>query len=147
VKVRPVTGVAAVDRLGRLLLVQRSDDGTWGLPGGGLEPGESWSDAAVRECREETGWLVQLTGRLGIYSEPDSQIHVYPDGCRRHFVGVVFTAKVLQQVTEPGRGVGRGRFLRPPRPTRTTVRTRRTGACRPRLIGSSAVHPKAADVQ
>jgi len=101
VKVRPVTGVAAVDRLGRLLLVQRSDDGTWGLPGGGLEPGESWSDAAVRECREETGWLVQLTGLLGIYSEPDSQIHVYPDGRRRHFVGVVFTAKVLQQVTDP----------------------------------------------
>ena len=42
-----------------VLLVQRSahgdNPGTWALPGGALEPGETPEQAALREAREETG--------------------------------------------------------------------------------------------
>ena len=38
-----------------LLLQRRADNGLWGLPGGGVEPGESVTEALVREVREETG--------------------------------------------------------------------------------------------
>ena len=43
------------DNAGRVLLIQRSDNGHWALPAGAMELGESIADCAVREVREETG--------------------------------------------------------------------------------------------
>ena len=50
-----------------VLLVRRADDGTWGLPGGWVEPGESPAAAAVRETAEETGLDVEPIGLVGVY--------------------------------------------------------------------------------
>ena len=91
----PTASVVIRDRDGRLLLVKRADDGTWCLPGGRLEPGESWTECAVRECREETGLTVALLGLFGVYSEPRDQVHTYPDGDRIQCTAVVFSAEVL----------------------------------------------------
>lgn len=102
---RPVSGVVAMDRDGLVLLVQRADDGSWGLPGGGVEPGESWAAAAARECLEETGWRVELRGVFGVYSDPQTQVHTYPDGRQVHFVGVVFHAEAVEQGGSPGEEV------------------------------------------
>jgi 8-oxo-dGTP diphosphatase len=88
--IRPVAGVVLRDDDGRILLIRRRGEGTWGIPGGGVEPGESWASAALRECREETGWTATMDGLLGVYSDPTTQVHRYPDGSVRHFVGVVF---------------------------------------------------------
>ncbi|HEY6316298.1 MAG TPA: NUDIX domain-containing protein [Acidimicrobiia bacterium] len=83
--------VAVVDD--RILLVRRTDDGRWCLPGGRVEFGESIEACARREFAEETGQAVELTGLLGVYSRPDDQIHRYPDGELVHFVGVVFEGR------------------------------------------------------
>ncbi|MFF5084022.1 NUDIX domain-containing protein [Actinoplanes sp. NPDC000266] len=48
-------GVLVRDDRRRVLLQQRSDDGTWSMPGGTVEPGEHLEEAARRELREETG--------------------------------------------------------------------------------------------
>ncbi|GAB4067300.1 NUDIX hydrolase [Ancylobacter sonchi] len=57
--VRPVAAVlAVVIRDARLLLVRRAnppDQGRWGYPGGRIEWGEPFRDAALRELMEETG--------------------------------------------------------------------------------------------
>ncbi len=101
VVLRPVAGVVARDADGHVLLVRRRDDGTWGLPGGGVEAGETWAQAAVRECREESGWDVRVDGLLGVYSDPATQVHRYPGGAQRHLVGVVVTAVALRRVGAP----------------------------------------------
>lgn len=54
----------------QVLLTQREDFEVWCLPGGGVDPGESVAQAAVREALEETGLEVQLTRLVGVYSRP-----------------------------------------------------------------------------
>ncbi|MCQ8239912.1 NUDIX hydrolase [Rhizosaccharibacter radicis] len=65
---RPVVGcLAVVIRDGAALLVRRAkppDQGRWGFPGGHVERGERFADAAVRELREETGVVAEPAGLL-----------------------------------------------------------------------------------
>ncbi|WP_308283497.1 NUDIX domain-containing protein [Pseudonocardia nigra] len=65
----PVVVATALQRGGRLLVAQRTRPpalaGRWELPGGRVEAGESEPDAVVRECREELGVPVRVTGRIG----------------------------------------------------------------------------------
>jgi 8-oxo-dGTP diphosphatase len=60
---RVVVGVALYDGAGRVLAGRRREGG-WEFPGGKVEPGERQRAAAVRECAEELGVRVALSGRL-----------------------------------------------------------------------------------
>ncbi|MDO3411244.1 NUDIX domain-containing protein [Saccharibacillus sp. CPCC 101409] len=89
-----VTGGAVIrDGAGCLLLQQRSDYGAWGLPGGGMEPGETIEQTMRREVLEETGLEVTDCSLLGIYTGPRMR-YEYPDGGRVVFVMFIFEAKV-----------------------------------------------------
>ena len=56
---------------GKILLTRREDFEVWCLPGGAVDPGESIAQAAVREALEETGFEVELTSMVGVYSRPE----------------------------------------------------------------------------
>jgi ADP-ribose pyrophosphatase YjhB (NUDIX family) len=58
---------AVVIREGRILLIQRGDDGLWAMPGGGVDVGETLAEAAVRELHEETGLTGTATRLLGVW--------------------------------------------------------------------------------
>jgi ADP-ribose pyrophosphatase YjhB (NUDIX family) len=92
--IRP--GVAAVIVTADGVLLQRRDDnGKWGLPGGGVEPGESVRVAIIREVREETGLDVEPVRLVGVYSDPaHHQIVTYPDGNVIHYVSSVFECAI-----------------------------------------------------
>ena len=57
----------AIIQLGKIVLIKREDFEVWALPGGGIEPGESIVQAAIREAKEETGLDVKLTRLVGLY--------------------------------------------------------------------------------
>jgi ADP-ribose pyrophosphatase YjhB (NUDIX family) len=76
----PVTGTSIIPILpdGRIVLIQRRDNGKWGLPGGMVNWGEDIATTIHRELEEETGLEVSKIRRLvGIYSSPerDRRIH------------------------------------------------------------------------
>jgi ADP-ribose pyrophosphatase YjhB (NUDIX family) len=66
----PSVNVVLVNDADEILLIRRSDNGNWAVPGGGIDLGESVRQAAVREAREETGIECEITGIVGIYSDP-----------------------------------------------------------------------------
>src|SRR6266545_7899789 len=59
-----------LNQKGEVLLVLRQDFRIWALPGGGLEPNETWEQAAVRETLEETGYEVEILQYVGEYWRP-----------------------------------------------------------------------------
>ena len=75
----PSTTAVVQDSVGHIVLVRRKDNDLWALPGGGMEPGESIEDTAVREVLEETGLVVEVTGLIGVYTNPH-HVMEYSDG-------------------------------------------------------------------
>ena len=68
-----VAAYAVVVARGRLLLTQLADHtgapGRWNLPGGGLDPGESATEAVVREVAEETGQVVDRVRLVDVMTQ------------------------------------------------------------------------------
>ncbi|MGH9076312.1 MAG: NUDIX hydrolase [Acidimicrobiales bacterium] len=88
----PAVTAVVVDQQQRLLLIHRVDNDRWALPGGGIELGESVSDAVVREVNEETGIEVEVSNIVGIFSDPDHVI-AYDDGEVRQQFSLAFGAR------------------------------------------------------
>jgi ADP-ribose pyrophosphatase YjhB (NUDIX family) len=91
----PSTNVVVVNDDGMILLIRRTDNGNLALPGGGMDLGESLPHAAVREVKEETGLDVEITGLVGIYTNPRHLIEYTSDGEVRQEFSVVFTARPI----------------------------------------------------
>lgn len=61
----------------QVLLVRRTDDGYWELPGGRVDVGESATTTVVREVYEEAGVRIRVTALAGVYSDP-GHVLAYP---------------------------------------------------------------------
>jgi ADP-ribose pyrophosphatase YjhB (NUDIX family) len=81
-----VTVATVIEQDGRFLLVEEENPAMAHLvinqPAGHVEAHERLEDAARRETLEETGWTVELTALLGMYTYTPSactQSHLLPD--------------------------------------------------------------------
>lgn len=97
----PSANVVVVNEAGELLLIHRSDNDNWALPGGAMDLGESPVDTAVRETLEETGITSEVTGLVGIYTDPKHVILYTSDGEARQEFSVVFTARPISGTPTP----------------------------------------------
>ena len=59
-----------LDDSNRVLLIRRTDNSLWAIPGGAQDFGEYIAQTAVRETKEETGVDIEVTGLVGIYRTP-----------------------------------------------------------------------------
>ncbi|WP_329174691.1 NUDIX domain-containing protein [Streptomyces decoyicus] len=89
-----VPSVTAVvrDAEGRLLLIHKTDNDLWALPGGGHDVGESIAESVVREVSEETGIDVSVDDIIGLYTDP-RHVMAYDDGEVRQQFSICFHAR------------------------------------------------------
>jgi ADP-ribose pyrophosphatase YjhB (NUDIX family) len=76
----------------RILLIHRTDNGEWAVPGGYMEPGESLTEGCEREVLEETGLRVKVKRLVSVNSDPHILLE-YPDGNRWQLVVLHFEAE------------------------------------------------------
>ncbi len=68
----PSVNVVVVNDADEMLLIRRTDNGNWAVPGGAIDLGESVAQAAVRETLEESGVECAITGMSGSTPTPST---------------------------------------------------------------------------
>jgi 8-oxo-dGTP pyrophosphatase MutT (NUDIX family) len=89
----PSVNVVVTNDAGEILLIRRTDNDNWSLPGGAMDLGESLSQAGIRETKEETGIDCEITGLVGIYTDPKHVLHYTSNDEVRQEFTVVLTGR------------------------------------------------------
>ena len=84
-----------------ILLVRERRDGRWTLPGGWADVGETPSEAARREVREESGIEVEITRLLAVY---DKRMHAHPPESY-YIYKLFFEARIIGSHSPSGDGL------------------------------------------
>jgi 8-oxo-dGTP pyrophosphatase MutT (NUDIX family) len=90
-------GAFVLDDADRLLVIRHADNGLYALPGGRHELGETMTVTAVRETFEETGVTIEVTGLIGIYSNP-AHVVALADGEVRQEFSICFRGRPVSGV-------------------------------------------------
>ena len=100
---RPIIGVGAlILKRDRILMAQRGKEplkGSWSLPGGALETGESLADGVRREVREETGLDIRPLGVLEIFERIMRDASGAPE---YHYVLIDYMCRIVGGTLAPG---------------------------------------------
>jgi ADP-ribose pyrophosphatase YjhB (NUDIX family) len=100
---RPLIGVGAILlKRDRILMAQRGKEplkGSWSLPGGALETGESLADGVRREVREETGLDIRPIGVLEIFERIMRDASGAPE---YHYVLIDYMCRIIGGTLAPG---------------------------------------------
>ena len=96
----PSATVMLFDDQHRLLLVEDANTGYWITVGGAVDPDEPPADAAVRECWEELGLLVEPTRLIGVFGGPHFRSN-YANGDTVSYVVAMFEIRLLSGTPTP----------------------------------------------
>jgi ADP-ribose pyrophosphatase YjhB (NUDIX family) len=89
----PSVNVVVTSDSDEILLIRRSDNDNWAIPGGAIDLGESMTQAAIRETKEESGIDCEITGLVGIYTDPKHVILYTSNGEARQEFTIVLTGR------------------------------------------------------
>jgi ADP-ribose pyrophosphatase YjhB (NUDIX family) len=85
----------------KILILRRSDNGLWTIPGGAMEIGETIGQTVTREVKEETGLHVEPISIVGVYSDPRHVVE-FSDGEVRQQFSVCFACRIVGGSLAPG---------------------------------------------
>ncbi len=91
----PSVNVGVTNDDGAVLLIRRSDNENWALPGGAMDIGETIAQAGVRETREETGIKCKINRLVGVYTNPRHVMLYTSNGEVRQECSLVFAARPI----------------------------------------------------
>lgn len=91
--IKPAAAVAILNSKQELLMLHRKDNKKWTMPGGTLEFGESMTECALREVKEESGLKVEIKDIIGTYTDPNIRV-AYSDGEVRQEFTIVYYGEV-----------------------------------------------------
>ena len=97
----PAANVVITDDQDRILMIKRTDNGDWAVPGGTMEMGESIVDTAIREVFEETGITCKVTGIVGTYTDPRHVVLFTSNNEVRQEFAIVFTGEYVSGEPTP----------------------------------------------
>ncbi|GAA1544516.1 NUDIX domain-containing protein [Actinomadura kijaniata] len=89
----PSVNVVVTNDNGEILMIRRTDNDNWAVPGGAIDLGESIAEAGIRETKEETGIDIEITGLIGLYSDPKHVIHYTSNDEVRQEFSILLTAR------------------------------------------------------
>jgi ADP-ribose pyrophosphatase YjhB (NUDIX family) len=89
----PSVNVGVINERGEVLLIRRTDNENWAMPGGAMDIGETIADAGARETREETGIECEIVRLVGVYTNPRHVMEYTSNGEVRQECSLVFAAR------------------------------------------------------
>jgi ADP-ribose pyrophosphatase YjhB (NUDIX family) len=96
----PGVRTLVLDAEGRLLLERQKLFGSWALPHGCVDVGESALAAAIRETEEEVGVRILRADLFGIYTDPKYEV-IYPNGDEVQTFTIAFVARDWEGTPRP----------------------------------------------
>ena len=92
--IKPSAAVAILNDRQELLMLHRKDNKKWTMPGGTMEFGESMTECALREVKEESGLQINILDIIGTYTDPNIRV-AYSDGEIRQEFSILYFGKAI----------------------------------------------------
>jgi 8-oxo-dGTP pyrophosphatase MutT (NUDIX family) len=89
--IAPGSAIIVMNKENEILLQLRSDTNDWGIPGGGMELGDSFEETAEKELYEETGLIANRLEILGVASGKEFY-YKFPHGDEIYNATVIYKA-------------------------------------------------------